>query len=59
MKKNDPSGAQARNDIGKTMRRQQESRIIENTFYAQLAAFILTSLSSTIGGLVDGMIIGQ
>ena len=33
--------------------------IIRNTVYAHLAAFILSSLSATIGSLVDGVIIGQ
>ena len=38
---------------------KQKSRIIRNTFYVQLAAFIVSSLTSTIGSMVDGVIIGQ
>ena len=34
-------------------------KLLRNTFYAQLVAFILCSLTSTIGSLVDGAIIGQ
>ena len=33
--------------------------IIRNTFYIQLAAFILLSLSSSVGSMVDGVVIGQ
>ena len=33
--------------------------IIRNTFYIQLLAFILLSLSSSVGSMVDGIVIGQ
>ena len=33
--------------------------IIRNTFYIQLLAFILLSLSSSVGTMVDGVVIGQ
>lgn len=33
--------------------------IIRNTFYIQLTAFILLSLSSSVGSMVDGVVIGQ
>ena len=33
--------------------------IIRNTFYIQLLAFILLSLSSSVGSMVDGVVIGQ
>ena len=36
-----------------------KNRIIRNTFYAQLAAYIVASMASTIGHLVDGVVIGQ
>lgn len=35
------------------------SKIIRNTFYVQLVAYILSSLTRTIGGMIDGVIIGQ
>lgn len=38
---------------------EPKSRIIRNTFYAQLAVFILSSLTSSVGSLVDGVIIGR
>ena len=37
----------------------QQSRIIRNTFYAQYAAFVVASLTQTIGPIVDGVIIGR
>lgn len=33
--------------------------IIRNTFYIQLLAFIMLSLSSSVGSMVDGIVIGQ
>lgn len=36
-----------------------DNRIIRNTFYAQLLAYIVASLASTIGHLVDGIVIGR
>ena len=33
--------------------------IIRNTFYIQLTAFILLSLSSSVGAMIDGVVIGQ
>ena len=33
--------------------------IIRNTFYIQLTAFILLSLSSSVGSMIDGVVIGQ
>ena len=33
--------------------------IIRNTFYIQLLAFIMLSLSSSVGSMVDGVVIGQ
>ena len=33
--------------------------IIRNTFYIQLLAFILLSLSSSVGSMIDGVVIGQ
>ena len=38
---------------------KQDGRIIRNTFYAQLAAFIVSSLTTSVGSMVDGVIIGQ
>ena len=38
---------------------KQKSRIIRNTFYVQLAAFVVSSLTSTVGSMVDGVIIGR
>ena len=38
---------------------KQENRIIRNTFYAQLAAFVVSSLATSIGAMVDGVVIGQ
>ena len=37
----------------------RKDRMLNNTFYAQLFALIMSSLSATIGSLVDGIIIGQ
>ena len=37
----------------------KQNRIIRNTFYTQLLAFILSSLASAVGNLIDGVIIGQ
>lgn len=37
----------------------RNDRILRNTFYVQLIALIISSLSATIGSLVDGIIIGQ
>lgn len=36
-----------------------ESKLIRNTFYAQLIAFILSSLTQTLGSLIDGVVIGR
>lgn len=33
--------------------------IIRNTFYIQLTAFILLSLSSSVGSMIDGVVIGR
>ena len=33
--------------------------IIRNTFYIQLSAFILLSFSSSVGSMIDGVVIGQ
>lgn len=33
--------------------------IIRNTFYIQLTAFVLLSLSSSVGSMIDGVVIGQ
>ena len=35
------------------------ARIVRKPFYAQLLAFVLASLTTSIGSLVDGVIIGQ
>ena len=35
------------------------SRIIRNTFYAQLAAYVASALTSTLGSFTDGVIIGR
>lgn len=35
------------------------SRILRKTFYAQVFAFFISSLTQTIGSMVDGVIIGQ
>ena len=37
----------------------QNSRIIRNTFYIQLAAYIVSELTHMIGNIVDGVIIGR
>ncbi|SFG45412.1 MATE family efflux transporter [Oribacterium sp. WCC10] len=37
----------------------QESRIIRDTFYAQLMAFFLSELTHMLGNLIDGVIIGR
>ena len=37
----------------------RKDRILQNTFFAQLWACIFSSLASTIGSMVDGVIIGQ
>ena len=39
--------------------RDDENRIIRNTFIASTAAFIISSLTSSIGSLIDGVVIGQ
>ena len=36
-----------------------KNRIMRNTFYAQLAAFVMSSLTHSIGTMIDGVIIGQ
>lgn len=41
------------------MTEKNESKLIRNTFYAQLFAFILSSLTQTLGSLIDGVIIGR
>ena len=41
------------------MTEKNESNLIRNTFYAQLFAFILSSLTQTLGSLIDGVIIGR
>lgn len=33
--------------------------IIKTTFYANVIAFIISSLTSSVGSLIDGVIIGQ
>ena len=33
--------------------------IIRKTFYANVIAFIISSLTSSVGSLIDGVIIGQ
>ena len=35
------------------------NRIIRNTFTANMIAFILSSLTSSVGSLIDGVVIGQ
>lgn len=35
------------------------NRILRNQFVAGLTAFILTSLTASIGSLIDGVVIGQ
>ncbi|MBR6007208.1 MAG: ATP-binding protein, partial [Clostridia bacterium] len=35
------------------------NRILKNTFYSLVGAYVLSSLTSVIGSLVDGVIIGQ
>lgn len=40
-------------------RRTEDSRIIRNTFFLQFGAFIVSSMTSSVGALVDGVIIGQ
>lgn len=37
----------------------ERSHIIRETFYASLIAFIISSLTSSIGSLIDGVVIGQ
>ncbi|MBO6040631.1 MAG: ATP-binding protein [Oscillospiraceae bacterium] len=37
----------------------QNNRLIRNTFYAQVRAYVAASLTSVLGTLIDGMIIGQ
>ncbi|MBQ9251131.1 MAG: ATP-binding protein [Clostridia bacterium] len=37
----------------------QKSRIIRNTFYIQLSAYIISELTHMIGNIVDGVIIGR
>lgn len=37
----------------------QQSKIIRNTVYAQFIALVISSLTGTIGSLVDGMVIGR
>ena len=37
----------------------QKSKIIKNAFYMQFTAFLVASLTSNIGSIVDGVIIGQ
>ena len=37
----------------------QQSRIIRNTFYIQLSAYVVSELTHMIGNIVDGMIIGR
>ena len=37
----------------------QKSRIIRNTFYIQLSAYIVSELTHMIGNIVDGVIIGR
>ena len=37
----------------------QGRRIIRSTFYAQLAAFIVSSLTTSVGTMIDGVIIGR
>lgn len=37
----------------------RESKIIRNTFYIQLLAYVLSELTHMIGNIVDGVIIGR
>ncbi|MBP5707100.1 MAG: hypothetical protein J6W76_07420, partial [Spirochaetales bacterium] len=37
----------------------KQNRIIRKIFYYQLFAYILSSLTRTVGGMIDGIIIGQ
>ena len=37
----------------------KRSSILRNTFFAQLIAFIISSLTQSIGSLIDGVVIGQ
>ena len=37
----------------------QNGRIIRNTFYVQLASYVGVALTSSLGSLIDGIIIGQ
>lgn len=37
----------------------KSNRIIRNTFYTQLLAFVLSSMASTIGTVIDGVVISQ
>ena len=37
----------------------QESKIIRNTFYMQLSAYVLSELTHMLGNIVDGVIIGR
>ncbi|MBQ9387138.1 MAG: ATP-binding protein [Lachnospiraceae bacterium] len=37
----------------------QNGRIIKNTFYVQVAAMVAASVTSMLGSLIDGIIIGQ
>ena len=37
----------------------KQNRIIRNTFYSQLLAFVLSSLASAVGTIIDGVVIGQ
>lgn len=39
--------------------KSSRSKILHNTFYAQFSVFVLSSLTSSIGHLIDGTVIGQ
>ena len=39
--------------------RDGKDHIIQNTFYATLLSNILSSLTTSVGALIDGVVIGQ
>ena len=41
------------------LKTDQSNRIIRNTFVASCAAFIISSLTTSVGSLIDGVVIGQ
>ena len=46
-------------DVKKYAKRFNRENIIENTFFSSFAVFVLSSLTGSIGQLIDGVIIGQ